>query len=267
MSIVERPDGARISWESDGPEDAPAVLLVMGLAYPAAMWFRLVPALAEQYRVLRLDNRGAGLTGDVVGAPYSVATMAGDCLAVLDAAGVDQAHLVGASMGGLISQEIAITAPERVRSLCLVCTHPGIAHAVINPEALKLVTAGRAEMTPQEAAEASIPYNYAPSTSRERIEEDWAVRFPLACTLTGYMAQVQGTLPWTRYDDLPSIDLPTMVLHGELDALVPPENGRTLAQRIPGAELVMVPDANHVLWSDQPEHVTKVLLDWLARQP
>src|SRR5687768_14451710 len=101
-SFVERPDGARISWQSDGPEDAPAVLLVMGLAYPAAMWFRIVPALAERYRVLRLDNRGAGLTGDVPGAPYTVATMAGDCLAVLDEAGVDAAHLVGISMGGLM---------------------------------------------------------------------------------------------------------------------------------------------------------------------
>ena len=265
MPVVERPDGARISWESDGEEDAPPVLLVMGLAYPAAMWFRLVPALAERYRVIRVDNRGAGLTGDVPGAPYTVPTMAGDCLAVLDAAGVESAHVVGASMGGLIAQEIALTAPERVRSLCLVCTHPGIAHAVINPEALKLVTSGRADMTPQEAAEVSIPFNYAPSTPRERIEEDWAVRLPLACSLAGYTAQVQGTLPWTRFDDLPSIALPTMVLHGELDALVPPDNGRTIASRIPNAELVIVPGANHVLWTDQPEQVTKTLLEWLDR--
>ena len=95
MPVVERPDTARISWESDGPEDAPAVLLVMGLAYPAAMWFRLVPALAEGYRVIRVDNRGAGRTGDVPGAPYTVETMAADSLAVLDAADVDTAHIVG----------------------------------------------------------------------------------------------------------------------------------------------------------------------------
>ncbi len=267
MAVVLREDGAEISWESDGAQDAPPVLLIMGLAYPAAMWFRLVPALAERYRVIRVDNRGAGLTGDVVGAPYTVPTMAADCLAVLDAAGIDSAHVVGASMGGLIAQEIALTAPERVTSLCLACTHPGISHAVINPEALALVTSGRATMTPQEAAEVSIPFNYAPSTPRERIEEDWAVRFPLACSLAGYTAQVQGTLPWTRYDDLPSITAPTLVLHGELDGLVPPDNARTLADRIPGAELALVPDANHVLWTDQPEQVTKALLDWLDRNP
>ena len=265
MPVVQRPDGAEIAWSSDGDEAAPPVLLVMGLAYPAAMWFRLVPALAEHYRVLRLDNRGAGLTGDVAGAPYTVQTMAADALAVLDAAGVGTAQVVGISMGGLIAQELALTAPERVMSLCLMATHPGIAHAVMNPEALALVTSGRAEMTPQEAAEASIPFNYAPETPRERIEEDWAVRFPLACSLAGYTAQVQGTIPWTRWDDLPSITTPTLVLHGELDALVPPENGERIAERIPGAEHVTVAGANHLLMTDQPEQVAKELLGWLDR--
>ncbi len=265
MPVVERPDGARISWEADGPQDAPPVLLIMGLAYPAAMWWRLMPTLADKHRVIRLDNRGAGLTGDVPGAPYTVPAMAADCLAVLDEAGVDAAHVIGISMGGLIGQEIALSAPERVRSLCLMATHPGIAQAVINPEALKLVTSGRADMTPQEAAEASIPFNYAPQTPRSAMEEDWAVRFPLACTLAGYMAQVQGTLPWSRYDDLPSLAVPTMVVHGELDALVPPENGRTIASRIPGAEFVLIPDANHLLMTDKPVEVADALTGWLGR--
>jgi pimeloyl-ACP methyl ester carboxylesterase len=266
VPAVQREDGARIAWEADGPEGATPVLLVMGLAYPAAMWFRLVPALADRYRVIRVDNRGAGLTGDVPGAPYTVETMAGDCLAVLDAAGVHQAHVVGISMGGLIAQEIALTAPERVRSLCLTATHPGIAHAVVDPEAMAMLMK-RGEMTPAEAAEASVPFNYAPSTPRERIEEDWAVRFPLAATNEGYMAQAVGTAQWDGYDRIPGITARTLVLHGEIDRLVPPANGRTIAERIPGAELVLVPDANHVLMTDQPEQVGKILLDWLDRNP
>lgn len=266
MPVVARPDGAQIAWASDGPLDGPPVLLIMGLAYPAAMWFRLLPELTKEHRVLRIDNRGAGLTGDVPGAPYSVATMAGDCLAVLDEAGVGAAHVIGISMGGLIAQELAVTAPERVRSLCLMATHPGIAQAVMNPEALALVTSGRADMTPQEAAEASIPFNYAPETSRSLIEEDWAVRLPLACTLAGYTAQVQGTIPWSRYEDLPSLSVPTLVVHGELDALVPPENGRNIAGRIPGAELVTIPGANHLLMTDKPDEVSAALTGWLARQ-
>ena len=264
MPVIERPDTARIAWESDGPEDASAVLLVMGLAYPAAMWFRLVPALAEGHRVIRVDNRGAGRTGDVPGAPYTVETMAADCLAVLDAAGVDTAHVVGISMGGLIAQEIVHTASARVRSLCLIATHPGIAHAVMDPQAMAML-AHRGQTTPQAAAEASIPFNYAPGTPRERIEEDWAVRFPLAGTNEGYLAQVMGSSQWDGYDRLPGITAPTLVVHGELDALVPPENGRIIAGRIPGAELAMIPNANHLLMTDQPEHVSKVLAEWLNR--
>jgi pimeloyl-ACP methyl ester carboxylesterase len=264
VPVVLREDGAKIAWESDGPEGAPAVLLIMGLAWPGASWYRQVPVLAERYRVIRIDNRGAGLTGDVPGAPYTVEAMAADCLAVLDEAGVTQAHVIGISMGGLMAQELALTAPERVRSLCLMATHPGITHAVINPDAMEMLQK-RATMTPAEAAEASIPFNYGPATSRARIEEDWAVRFPLAATNEGYLAQAMGTSQWSGYDRLPTIGTPTMVLHGEIDRLVPLANGEILADRIPQAEMVVVPGANHVLTTDEPEQVNKVLLDWLDR--
>jgi 3-oxoadipate enol-lactonase len=264
VPVVERPDGARIAWSSDGDEGSPPVLLVMGLAYPAAMWWRLVPALAERFRVIRVDNRGAGLTGDVPGGPYTVETMAGDCLAVLDAAGVERAQVVGISMGGLISQEMALTSPERLVSLCLVATHAGTAHAVWDAEALAML-GNRGEMTVQEAAEMSLPFNYAPGTPRARIEEDWAVRFPLAATPSGYLNQLAGASQWSGLPRLSSISVPTLVVHGELDRLVPPDNGRMVADAIPGAELVLVPDANHILMTDQPEQVEKVLLDWLER--
>lgn len=265
MPTVQRPDGAAIAWSSDGDESDPPVLLVMGLAYPAAMWWRLVPALAERYRVLRVDNRGAGLTGDVPGGPYTIETMAGDCLAVLDEAGVDRAQVVGISMGGLISQELALTAPERVSTLCLVATHAGTAHAVWDAEALAML-GNRGEMTVQEAAEMSLPFNYAAGTPRERIEEDWAVRFPLAASPAGYLNQLAGASLWSGLERLSTLDVPTLVLHGEVDRLVPADNGRMLAKAIPGAELTIVPDANHLLMTDQPEQVEKVLLHWLDRR-
>jgi pimeloyl-ACP methyl ester carboxylesterase len=264
VPLLDRPDGARIWWEVDGPEDGPAVLLVMGLGYPAAMWCRQLPALTGRYRVVRLDNRGAGHTGDVPGAPYTVETMTADCIAVLDAAYVTTAHVVGISMGGLMAQEIALTEPERVRSLCLLATHPGIAHAVLNPEAMAML-GNRGELTAREAAEASIPFNYGPATPRERIEEDWAVRLPLAATNEGYLAQLSGSSQWDGHDRLGGITTPTLVLHGELDALVPLANGRILAERIPGAELVTVPQANHLLGTDQPEAVSELLVSWLDR--
>ena len=262
MAVVERPDGARVWWDSTG--EGEPVLLLMGLAYPAAMWFRQVPALAGSYRVLRMDNRGAGHTGDVPGAPYTVETLAADALAVLDAAGAESAHVVGISMGGLIAQELGLTSPERVRSLALLATHSGIAHAVLDPEALVLLQK-RGEMTPEEAAEASVPFNYAPTTPRERIEEDWSVRFPLAATTVGYQAQ-GGTALWSGLERLPSMRVPTLVLHGALDRLVPVANGERIADAIPDAKLVTLPDANHVLTTDATDRVNEVLLQWLDAQ-
>lgn len=262
MTVLERPDGARIWWTSEG--EGEPVVLVMGLAYPSDMWFRVSPVLAGHYRVLRLDNRGAGRTGDVPGAPYSVEMMAGDVLAVLDEAGETSAHVIGASMGGLIAQEIALAAPERVRSLVLACTHPGVAHSVWDPQALALLTS-RSSLTPLQAAEASIPFNYAEGTPRRRIEEDWAVRLPLACTPAGYLAQVQGSSKWSGLERLPSLRVPTLVVHGEGDRLVPAVNGRRIAQAVPGAELVIIADANHLFFTDQPERTHEVLLDWVGR--
>jgi len=263
VSVLERPDGARLWWTSEGQGEP--VVLVMGLAYPADMWFRVSPVLAERYRVIRLDNRGAGRTGDVPGMPYTVETMAADVLAVLDEAGESTAHVVGVSMGGLVAQELAMSAPERVRSLVLACTHPGAAHAVWDPEALALLS-NRGEVTPQQAAELSIPVNYAPGTPRARIEQDWSVRLPLACTPAGYLAQLQGTSLWSGLERLPSVAVPTLVVHGDLDRLVPPANGRRIAELVPGATLAVIPGANHLFFTDQPERTNELLLDWLRRQ-
>src|SRR5450759_2600885 len=92
-----------------------------------------------------------------------------------------------------------------------------------------------------------------------------AVRLPLAATNEGYLAQASGTSQWDGYDRLDRITARTLVVHGELDALVPPANGRILADRIPGAELVTVPLANHLLGTDQPEQVSELLVNWLDR--
>jgi 3-oxoadipate enol-lactonase len=265
VSVVLREDSAEIWWEATGPEDGPAVVLIMGLGYPGAMWWRQVPALAQRYRVIIIDNRGAGHTGDVVGAPYTIETMAADVGAVLDAAGVAEAHVVGISMGGLIAQELAFSQPEKVRSLALLATHAGLSTAVLDPDAIAMLQA-RASMTADEAAEASIPFNYDKDTPRALVEEDWAVRLPLACTVAGYVAQATGGVAWTSVDRLPDLDKPTLVLHGEGDRLVPLANGEQIAKAVPGAQLTVLPGANHILTTDKADEVNEILLWWLDSQ-
>lgn len=260
MNTVTRPDGAQIAWYDEG--SGTAVLLLMGLAYPAAAWFRQVPALARQHRVLTLDNRGAGATGLAPGSPYTVEQMTDDCLAVLDAAGVERAHVVGISMGGLMAQELGLSHPDRLLSLSLLTTHPGMKDAVVPQEVVDFLTA-RAGMDAQERGEFSIPFNYHPATPRALIEEDWAAREAGVAGPEGYAAQ-GGTALWAGYDRLPGMTVPTLVLHGAQDRLLVPANGEKIAAAIPDAKLVLVEGANHILTTDRTDEVNELLLGWFA---
>jgi pimeloyl-ACP methyl ester carboxylesterase len=260
VNTVTRPDGAEIAWYDEGAGSA--VLLIMGLAYPAAAWFRQVPVLAQQHRVISVDNRGAGGSAQAPGAPYTVEMMTDDCLAVLDAAGIEKAHVVGISMGGLMAQELGLSHPDRVLSLSLLTTHPGMQDAVVPQEVVDFLTA-RAGMEARERGEFSIPFNYHPATPRHLIEEDWVAREAGTAGPEGYAAQ-GGTSLWRGYDRLPTMSVPTQVVHGAQDRLLVPANGEKIAEAIPDAKLVLVEGANHILTTDQTDEVNRVLLSWFA---
>src|SRR4051795_13001529 len=163
-----------LHYESTG--SGPAVLLIMGLGLPGAAWWRTVPVLARSARVITFDNRGSGRSDSPSG-PYSIADMAADAVAVLDAAGVERAHVYGTSMGGMIAQELVLGHPDRVHALVLSATSPGGA-AATPPDAETIAFLRRRPTMPAEEARwASVPYLYSDRTRREggaRIGEDLA---------------------------------------------------------------------------------------------
>jgi 3-oxoadipate enol-lactonase len=198
--------------------------------------------------------------------PYAMALMASDAAAVLDAAGVESAHIFGVSMGGMIAQEFALQYPKRVRSLILGCTAAGGPTAVRAEREAADLLMGRMKISPEQAAEAAVPFIYDSATPRERIDEDLVVRRPWFPRVEAYAAQLQGIIAWESYSRIHAISVPTLVIHGESDRLVPPGNGKLVADRIPGAELVMIPHASHLFLTDQPEAAHAAILTFLAAQ-
>ncbi|MDQ3963721.1 MAG: alpha/beta hydrolase [Actinomycetota bacterium] len=252
--------GARIYWETEG--DGPPLLLIMGLGYSMVMWHRLRPVLAERFSVIVFDNRGVG-NSDVPEPPYSIPEMTSDAVAVLDAARVDEAHVLGVSMGSVIAQELALTYPERVRSLVLACTACGGPDAVpAEPEVVDTLVA-RAQMTPEEGVRVMVPFIYDPATPRDRIEDDIALRLKHYPTTQGYLGQLQAVVGYETYQRLDTIAIPTLVIHGESDRLVPHGNGADVARRIRGARFVSLANASHIFFTDQLEASVRVILDFL----
>ncbi len=252
--------GARIHWDEQG-SGAP-LLLIMGLGWPYQGWWRLRPVLSEKYRTIALDNRGVGRSEAPAG-PYSIAQMAADAAGVLNAARVNTAHIFGVSMGGMIAQEFALQYPKKVRSLILGCTAAGGPEAVRAEEEAVLRTRGQ---DPDQFARAINPFIYDAGTSPQLVEEDTAVRRKWYASADVYFAQLQAVTAWEAYSRLAQISAPTLVIHGENDRLVPAENGKRIAGRIPGAKLVTIPGASHVFTTDQPAVAQAAILDFLDAQ-
>ena len=283
-----RANGLSIEVEDSGPgAPLPPVLLVMGLGMQLTAWPEpFVQALrGAGHRVLRFDNRDIGLStrldhlgtpnllwesvklrmGLGVRAPYSLQAMADDAFGVLDALGIAQAHVVGASMGGMIAQRMALAAPQRVLSLTSIMSSSG-ARGLPGPQPQVLqVLFSR----PRDHSEPALLAHYVrlfqaigspayptpPAELRKRILE--SVRrggYRPACTARQMAAIVSDA---GRAQELSRIQAPTLVLHGTDDPLVPLACGQDTARRIPGARLVPIPGMGH----DLPPGVVERLLE------
>jgi pimeloyl-ACP methyl ester carboxylesterase len=254
--------GAQIYWEEHGAGDP--LLLIMGLGATLEWWQRLMPIVTPSYRTVVYDNRGVGRS-DVPPGPYTIPQMAEDAVAVMDAAGMATAHVFGASMGGMIAQELALNHPERVRSLVLGCTACGGKEAVPADKEVRTAMSARANVSREEASWLMAPFIFDAGTPRERMAEDIAHRLTATVGNDGYFAQLAGIREWPgSHARLGALTMPTLVIHGETDRLVPAENGRIIAAAIPGSRLVMIPRASHIFFTDQFEATSAALLDFLV---
>jgi pimeloyl-ACP methyl ester carboxylesterase len=266
------PAGIEIAYQRLGKPDAPAVLLIMGIAAQSIHWpDGFCDELVERgLRVIRFDNRDAGLSthmtdapppdlpaalaGDLSSASYTLSDMAADAVGLLDVLGVAKAHVVGASMGGAIGQTMAIEHPDRVRSLIsMMSTTGNRAVGQVSPEVLREVFGGPRAVTRDEVIQQAVRTSRAAgSPGYPHDESETAARagraYDRAYDPTGVARQAVATVAsGDRTERLRQLELPTLVIHGLDDGMCDVSGGRATAEAIPGAELALIEGMGHNL--------------------
>ena len=250
-----------IEYEFDGPDDAPVIILHHSLATSHQMWEDLAIALTQVHRVLRFDARGHGLSEGSDG-PYDFELLAGDVTGLMDALGIDKAHHVGISMGGMVSQYLGIHAPGRVASLTLVSTTsnmPSQAGPIWDQRIKDVKENG---MAPQ--VEATIKRWFTKEFRDADDDVIGDIRKLIANTpVNGYCGWGAAIRDLALTDQLGNITAPTQVIGGANDPGTPPANSQVIADGIHGAALHIFEDASHMLPLQQPDRFIETLIDFL----
>lgn len=236
-----------------------------GLAWPAA-WVR---ALERDFRVIRIDNRGTGWSR-LAETPFTMADLAGDVVRVLDEERVERATVFGLSMGGMITQELALRAPDRVAAIVLSGTRPpspAYHPTLASPATWHLMR----PLGPRESREAYYRVVWSLAAAEgfaercpEVIEElvRQIVERPTPRRLL--MHQLNAVLAWGHAERLTGLRIPAVVIHGEQDTFIPVENGRTLGELIPDAQYVELPGVGHLAPHEAPDRVRELIVDAAA---
>jgi pimeloyl-ACP methyl ester carboxylesterase len=288
-------NGLDIEYESFGREGDPAILLIMGLASQLTLWPEALCSglAARQFRVIRFDNRDIGksthlsdkgapdlaalmarlLSGQPVEPPYTLNAMAADAMGLLDAIGVDRAHIVGASMGGMIAQLVAVHYPARTKSLVSIMSTTGRRDLPpAKPEAMAAIMTPPASLGREDRIEGAVriwraigsPGYPASDAELRALAEREVDRGPYEPAGTArQMAAVIAAPP--RNEILKNVRAPTLVIHGADDPLVPVAGGEDTAASIPGAELIINPGMGHDFTQALTPIYLKQIGDFVAR--
>jgi 3-oxoadipate enol-lactonase len=265
MASIETAKGQRIFYDERG--SGPALLLIAGRIVSRRGWELQVPTFAERFRTLTIDNRDAG-ESDPATADYLVSDLAADCVALLDALGIDRAHILGHSMGSGIAARLVVDHPERVERLILASgalfgpPAPGSpppsfprADWIEDPVERRRL---RAVLSAAPGYFEAHPERHALVTEQERGNR---------ITYEGVNRQARAMVDYPTRAQLAAITAPTLVIHGDQDGLIPLERGQELAASIPGAHLLILPGVGHSPHIERTAEFDRAVLDFLAGQP
>lgn len=243
------------------------LMMIMGWGADQTAWAFQLPDFSREFRCVIFDNRGSGET-DQPDSPYTTRLMAGDTIGLMDGLGIDRAHLLGLSMGGMIAQEIAIDHPERVRTLELHATlaKPD-AHLA---ETIKMLVRAKAAFSTEEFTRALLAHVLTPKTYRERPDfvellVKRAADASSQTSLAGLTRQAEACISHDSLDRLRKIHCPTLITVGAEDVFVPLRFSRVLQEGIRGAELIVIGDGGHGYFWEEPEAFNQACLAFLRK--
>ena len=259
----------RLHYEVTGGGDP--LLMVMGLGGSSAGWApALVTELARAFRTIIYDNRGTGQS-DKPDVPYTLEMFAADAVAILDDLKLSRVHLFGVSMGGMIAQEIALRYGSRLQTLTLGCTTCGGRNAVPPPaESVKLLTAPRDGLSDADVIRRGWPLAYTPEYIKNHHSELEASIPRLLANPTPtfiFKRHLDATYGLKTYERLPQITMPTFVITGARDVLIPARNSEILAERITGAKLHIIPNVGHAFFNEVREEFVKEFVPFAKSHP
>jgi pimeloyl-ACP methyl ester carboxylesterase len=271
MPTLER-DGVSFYYEDHGRGDP--LLLIMGLGGNIHFWEFQIPVLAEKYRTIAFDNRGAGRSAKPRG-PYTIQMLADDAVAILDALHVERAHVLGISMGGMIAQDLVLRYPQRVGALVLACTfaRPDEATKKMSAEGSAMMGLGGGDPA---AVDVKQVWKFMMSVilSPEFIqrEKPWLRSLleraqSYGFSVEAFLAQAAAVMNHDAADRLKEVKAPTLVITGTNDMLVPPHHSDELARLIPGAELQRMDGGTHGFNVERKEEFNRSVLEFLSRHP
>jgi 3-oxoadipate enol-lactonase len=231
------------------------LLMIQGMSGTHVAWGEpFLGPLRQSFDVVAFDNRGIGLSAPI-DAPFTIVEMAEDANGLLDQLGIESAHVVGISMGGMIAQELALAHPERLRSLTLGCTYCGGPGSRLMPqENVEILAAGMMSGDRDKAIRASYEVNLSPAfradESRFAAFHEMATSVPAAKRTIEL--QAQAIFGHDTSGRLGEISTPTLIVHGTEDGVLPYPNGELIASLMPGARLETLEDVGHMFWWEQP---------------
>lgn len=258
MSIAELAD-RRLHYVRRGRGDVP-LLLVQGMTGHHLTWGEpLLALLDEHFDVLTYDHRGIG-DSSRVDQPFTTADMADDAAGLMDAVGWRDAHVLGVSMGGMVAQEFALRHRDRVRTLGLGCTYAGPDGGSLDGPGLirmqKAMGTRDVDVLTRAGFEANLSPGFQTEEGYQRFRENsLAVKVPAPVVLL----QAQAAGAHDAVSRLPELDVPTLVVHGTADEVVPVGNGKHIASLIPGARLELLDGVGHMFWWERPERTAELL--------